>query len=326
VATSLLSVPGHPSVRAAALLNVLHVLVTDHAGATAAHLLVDEHAQPIGRLPDLQLTIISVEGCADELLVTGEDALGRVLLVSLNSDGSERWRAPLAVGPVVTRAPRVLWAAGQAIVAWEETEDDQCVLLVSSVRAKRCDPPRRFVLSGVTLQLDFVLTPAGLVIARLSGFPPRCSLLRLDGNNNLTHVDLDDVNAGQIAIAPAAAGVALAWAEGQSVGMQQFDSSLRPVGEPVSLSIPGGTIKRLCGYGPGRPAFVATAWQGKRDVRGLSPTEHARSQVLLDDSVVEVPLPVGWIETGAWLGETFVLIHGAGPMAASAFSVVTDHG
>lgn len=326
VATSMLSHHGHPSVRAAVLLDLLHVLVTDHAGAAAAHLVVDAHAQPLGGFPDLHLAITSAEGCADELLVAGEDSRGGVILVSLSSDGTERWRSPLAVGPFVTRAPRVLSTGRRAIVVWEETEDDQSVLLVCDVRAASCGTARRLILPDVTHDLDLVLTSAGLVIARLSGSPPRWSLLRLDRRRNLTRVELDAIGTGSIAIAPTAGGVALAWDEGESVGMRNFDASLTPLGDSVSLGIPGGTIKRLGGYGPSRPAFVATAWKGKPGARGVLSTEKVRSHVLLDGSVLEVPIPVGWIETGGWLGETFVLIHGDGPMAASAFSALAGRG
>ena len=66
-------------------------------------------------------------------------------------------------------------------------------------------------------------------------------------------------------------------------------------------------------------ASTASASVGKKGDRSGKSTIDTRTQLVLAGDVLDVPLPLGWIETGGWIGDTLVLIHGDGEMAASAF-------
>lgn len=318
--SSVLPVHGHPNLCAAVLFDALHVLAPDHSETAAAHFAVDARAKVLRRLPDLSLAITSVQACEDNLLISGEDESSRMMLLSLNREGNELWRSPLALGRCVTRAPKILSDRERALAVWEETEDDQSFLLVSQIRSMRCEPPQRFFLPGVTQDLDVVLTPTGLVAARVAGFPPRCSLLHVDQSGNLHKVDLDRVGAGPIALATVDHGLALAWIEEQRVSVRKFDFLFEALGDSVWLNKLDGEIERLRVYGAHRAALVVTSRKGKPGARQSGAVAKIRSRLLLDHSVLEVPSPVGWIETGGWLKDSFVLIHGDGPVTASAFA------
>ena len=122
-----------------------------------------------------------------------------------------------------------------------------------------------------------------------------------------------------MALAPAGEGIGLAWSGGDAVRVRRFNADLQPLGSSMPLHPAAGPVDRLQGYGPDRPAFVSTRWKGKPAARGQLPAREAESHVLLPNAVQTVPLPIGWIETGGWLGERFILVHGDGPMAASVF-------
>jgi hypothetical protein len=315
VATVELPLRGETSVRAAVLADGLHVLATGVTPARSAHLLIDASAQVVSELGPIALSIAEIAAGVDELLVSGDDHEGRLVLAAIDARGNERWRTYLATAAPLTRAPLPLIAGSHAAVVWEESDDERSTLAVCDVHDRACGPVRRIDLPDTTHRLDAVMTNAGIIVARLAGFPPSLTLMRIADGKVVVQRELPEAGRGPIAIARAGDGIVIAWVRAGEVHARSFDAHLQPLGERRRLHN-SGVMDRLSGHEGAPPAFVATRWNGKPHAR----EGQATSELLFDDGACAVPLPIGWVETGGWIGDTFVLVHGDVDIAASAFT------
>jgi hypothetical protein len=315
-----LALPESAQVRAAAFVDGLHLFAATEPLSTSVHRVIDASAREIARLPDLDLCVAHAAGGDAGLLVSGDDAAGRLVLAAIDASGREQWRARLHAQAPLTRAPQPLVAGGRAAVIWEESDDERSVLVVCNVQAHACDAARQIVLQGTTHRIDAVMTPAGIVLARLAGFPPRLMLMRITSADAVDTCDVPEAGAGPVALARVGHDIALAWAVGDQVHVRVFDAQLKPSSPASTQFIASGIVDRLSGHGGERAAFVATHWHGKPAPRGHPSVMRGASQVWLDGAACDVPLPIGAVEAGGWIDDTFVLVHGDRTIAASAFA------
>ena len=306
---------GDSNACAVALAGGLHVLLAGGTPGRSAHLVVDASPRVVEELGELALSVAEAVAGVDGLLVAGDDEEGRLVLAAIDARGNELWRTRLIAEAPLTRAPLPLIAGKHAAVAWEESDDERSTLVVCGVHDRTCGPTQRFDLSGTTHRLDAVMTSAGVVAMRLAGFPPLLTLMRIANGKIAMRRELPEAGSGPVACAGAGDNFVVAWVRAGEVHVRTFDADLQPLGESRRL---GSTsrVDRLSGHGGGRPVFLATRWDGK----GESRDRYSESQALFDDGACAVPRPLGWVETGDWIGNTFVLIHGDATVVASAFA------
>jgi hypothetical protein len=307
---------GETSACAATLADGLHVLLAGGTPGKSAHLLVDTSARVVAELGEIALSVADVAAGADELLVTGDgEEENSLVLAAIDARGNERWRARLTAEAPLTRAPLPLTAGKDAAVVWEESDDERSRLAVCGIHDRTCQATQRIDLPGTTHRLDAVMTNAGVFVMRLAGFPPLLTLMRIASGKVAMQRELPEAGSGPVACASAGDDVVVAWVRAGEVHARTFDANLQPIGESRRLGTTSN-VDRLSGHGGGRPVFIATRWDGKAGSR----ESHSESQALFDDGACAVPLPIGWVETGGWIGNTFVLIHGDTTVVASAFA------
>jgi hypothetical protein len=316
-ATSTIELPlqGGTNACAAALADGLHVFVAGGTPGKSAHLLVDASARVVKELGEVALSVAEVAAGVDEMLVTGDDEENSLVLAAIDAHGNERWRAKLTTAAPLSRVPLPLIAGNHAAVLWEESDEERSTLAVCSVQDRACGPTQRIDLPGTTHRLDAVMTSAGVVVARLAGFPPLLTLMRIANGQVAMRHEMPEVGSGPVASAGAGDNFVVAWMQAGVVHARTFDANLHPLGEIRRLGSPG-EVDRLSGHAGGRPVFVATRLSTKGETR----ESYSESLALFDDGVCAVPLPIGWVETGGWIDDTFVLIHGDATVVASAFA------
>ena len=299
IATRALPMQGTPGARAAAMTDGLHLFLPDDGAARATHWLIDADAGVVGERATLQFTLTDVSAHGELLLAAGDDDSDALVLAAIDASGAEHWRVLLHGAAPLTLAPSVL--------AWCDVAGD------------KVSPVHRFALAGATQRLDTVMTAGGPVVARLAGFPPRLMLLHLQGDAIGAQREIADLGSAPVALAGENDHVVLAGCVPGGVLARRYDAALQPLGPSTRWSV-AGAVDRLIGHGGAEAVFVATRWHGKPAARV------AQSLVLAVVDAFDVPVPIGFVEAGGWIGERFVLVHGDIDLAATVCTFAAPDG
>jgi hypothetical protein len=348
-----LPVPSHPPLAAASVASRLRVVVMDGTNRHALHLSASLDGRWATEVAPLGFQVVGACAGAGSgsggLVVTGIEPgpPPSACAYALDEEGAVVGRSPLAVskseGQAVSYWPRPVGDDGQVWVWWEERTGVAggarlcwSRMAVGGLAPAASSPTEQLDLDAPSDELDVAPGPAGLVVARTSGSRRRLQVVDLSGPAHWAPEPAgeDDPGAASPSLAPASAGLAVAWVRragagrAATVAVQHLDGDLAPRGRErvVAAAAPRGQWERARLVLP--PPGVAEAPLATGSP--LAVVVHARepgdsdqrwwSAVVLSPPDGAPPGQVHWLEpagpqysAAAWVGAHVVVVHGSTP-------------
>ena len=252
----------------------LHVLINH--GGTTVHLRVSPSHQ-VEELPPLPLVAAGAASCNQALLITGADADGRALMLSVTADGTVMWRVYFD-GPTPTRWPSPGCMAQPVAVLQTMPEILEVILASPQGMVKQ----RAVAVGGPPL--DVAIADETIWAAWGDGTGVHAVRISATGERRFHRTTLAPAN---VAIGSYAGGVCLAWNQGSSVFLVQAppDSLTSQTPQRIEMADASGGIL----------AFVS----------GTNPLLWAQHVVAIEDE------PPRWISAIAQPGHNPLLIEGS---------------